>query len=159
MKKILFLIPYFLFSLHLKAQTIANFCVAVTCPQSIQLPLDSIIINSVVSPPNGDTISSYTWKVTGVGGTLSTPTSSSTWVKNINNPGTYTFSLTVATKHGVTMTNPGSVVTVFPATVSCPPIPPVRTIQTIQVVIDGLLINIPIKGSLITYSDGSTQQN
>jgi len=158
MKKLLFLISFVILTICVSGQSSGSaMCVSVNCPEITQLPVDSALIFGNVTVPVGDTLSTLKWIVTGgTGVTLSTPTTSQTWVKGLNTPGIYTFSLTATTKHGNVMTNLNSQVTVIAAV---PPPPPPRAVTSIQIMIDGVLVTIPLKGSLLTYGDGSTQQN
>jgi len=122
-----------------EGQTTAGFCVQVNCPITIQLPLNSaqLLGSATVS---GDTVTGYKWVVTGLGGTLTTPTAASTSVTGLNTPGTYSFSLTVTTKHGSVMTNPGSMVTVLAA---APVIPPPPVVTGITITLFGQTFTIP----------------
>jgi hypothetical protein len=137
-----------------KGQTVSGFCVQVNCPITIQLPLNSaqLLGSATVS---GDTVTAYKWVVTGPGGVLSTPTSASTSVTGLSTPGTYSFSLTVSTKHGSVMTNPGSVVTVLAA----PVIPAAPVITGISVMLFGQTFTIPTgQGTVISFLyNGVTQ--
>jgi hypothetical protein len=122
-----------------KGQTTAGFCVQVNCPITIQLPISSaqLLGSATVT---GDTVTGYKWAITGLGGTLTTPTAASTTVTGLNSPGTYSFALTVTTKHGSVMTNPGSVVTVLAA---APVIPPPPVITGITITLFGQTFTIP----------------
>lgn len=157
MKKLILIFFAVILTVCLKAQSAASvFCVSINCPITIQLPVDSALIFGMANVPTGDTLSTYKWMVTGPAATLSTPASSQTMVKGLNTPGIYTFSLTVTTIHGAVLSNNNSQVIVLPAI--APP-PPPRTVTSIQILVDGVMITIPLKGSLVGYSDGSSQQN
>jgi hypothetical protein len=137
-----------------KGQTSAGFCVQVNCPITIQLPLNSaqLLGSATVS---GDTVTAYKWVVTGAGGTLLTPAAASTSVTGLNSPGIYSFALTVSTKHGSVMTNPGSVVTVLAA----PVVPPPPVITGITFPFLGQTFTIPAgQGTKITFTYNGTTQ-
>lgn len=147
MKKLFFLAAIFC-TISARSQSSSVFCVQTNCPITIQLPVDSALIFGTATLA-GDTISSYQWKVTGTGGTLSTPASSQSWVKGLNTAGTYTFSLTATTKHGAILTNAGSAVTVLAA---IPPTPIPRTVVSVV----WKLVNGVWTASFL-FSDGTTQ--
>ncbi|MBL7743699.1 MAG: heparin lyase I family protein [Chitinophagaceae bacterium] len=82
--------------------------------QTITLPLNSITLTGVASDPDG-TIVSYLWtKVSGSGGTITTPASAITTVTGLTT-GSYAFNLKVTDNSGATANQTASV-TVNPAT-------------------------------------------
>lgn len=87
---------------------------------------------------------------------FTTSLSATQWV-NITNmtAGTYLFQVTGKDNGGGIVTAIDSLI-VSPAT-TCPVIPPARTAVSIQITINGSLITIPLAGTKITYSDGTTQ--
>jgi len=69
--------------------------------QTITLPVSSVTLSGTASDPDGS-IASYAWsKVSGTGGTISSPSSASTAVTGLT-AGSYTFKLTVTDNKGAT---------------------------------------------------------
>ncbi|MBC7947767.1 MAG: PKD domain-containing protein [Chitinophagaceae bacterium] len=69
--------------------------------QSITLPNNSVTLTGNASDPDG-AIASYAWtKVSGSGGTISSPSTATTEITGLT-AGTYVFSLTVTDNHGAT---------------------------------------------------------
>jgi Polysaccharide lyase/PKD domain len=81
--------------------------------KTITLPVSSVTLTGTASDPDG-TIASYLWtKVSGTGGTITTPSAASTTITGLT-AGTYVFSLKVTDNAGATATD-NVTVTVNPA--------------------------------------------
>lgn len=78
---------------------------------------------------------------------------SSFWLQGLA-PGNYVFKATGKSASGGTAF--GTVaLTVLPDRV-CPVIPPIRSVTGISFTINGILFNLPMQGTKVTYNDGST---
>lgn len=119
-------------------------------PQTITLPVSQVTLSGSASDPDG-TVASYLWtKVSGTGGTITTPNSATTTVTGLTE-GTYVFSLTATDNLGLTAS--GIVqITVEPAIppVNMPPVVNAGSAQSITLPIS----QVTLTGSA-TDSDGS----
>jgi hypothetical protein len=112
--------------------------------KTITLPANSVSLTGTASDPDG-TIASYLWtKVSGTGGTITTPAAASTTVAGLT-AGTYVFSLTATDNAGSTATD-NVTVTVNPAT----------TINQAPVVNAGPAQTITLPLSSVTLSGSAT---
>jgi hypothetical protein len=161
MKKLLVLLSIVALGLHTQAQSV---CLSTLClPVQVHAG-DSALIGaimqsdtlvkgisySLVSGPNVPTFATDK-------GTYFTQTKAqyNSVVKNLV-VGTYSILVTGTDASGVTKTGQEFII-VSPAVAACPPIPTPRTAVSAQVTINGVLITIPLKGTPIQYSDGTTQ--
>lgn len=146
MKKLIFFVAFLSLVGISRAQTSAVYCVQVNCPITITAPTDSALIFSATTL-SGDTVAAYQWKqISGpTTAILVTPAASQTVVRKLS-PGTYTFSLTVTTKHGA----------VLPSTMDQVSVAPQPAAPRTVVKISFQLINGVWTPSIV-YSDGSTQ--
>lgn len=155
MKKIIFLICL-VASISAKSQSVSGICAKINCPITLIPPLDSAQITCVPQLSNPlDSVISFKWVATGSAGTISTPSAATTWVKGLTTPGTYTFSVTFATKFGNIYTATGDAIIVLPPPVV--PSPPVVT--GVSITLFGQTFTVPSgQGSTITISYNGTTQ-
>lgn len=127
---------------------------------------DSVCMSAVLT--SNKTVSNIVWAQT-AGPAIKIPPSaptygngnataiSSFWLQGVA-PGTYVFKATGTTISGsIAYAIDSLVVVADPPKLVCPVIPPQRVATSLQIVINGQLITIPLAGTKIVYSDGSTQ--
>lgn len=124
---------------------------------SITLPLDSTILNGTGSSDIDGAVDLYSWvKLTGPSTfSISTPTASSTWIKNLIE-GVYTFELTVTDNEGATDKDTVQVTVNASPPANIPPIAFAGNNQNVQlptssVTLDGSASNDP-DGTITTYA-------
>lgn len=162
MKKLL-IIPLIFLACLVQAQSITGVCLSPLCRAQKALTTDTgrlaaqmavtgttdtykSITFSQASGPNTSVISGYStvWN-TGLQANV---------YANVTGtiPGTYIYKITGTTTSGTTLTAYDSLIVSAPA--ACP-LP--RNVSAIQISINGQLFTIPLTGTKITYSDGTTQ--
>lgn len=131
--------------------------------QTVTLPIPGV--NLVGSVTAGDTAKvTQTWgQVSGPNTATITNGGQTAAIASGLVAGSYVFRLTATSKNGLSASATATVVVnpapapVCPTCPTCPVIPAARTVTGIQITINGLLITIPLAGTKITYSDGTTQ--
>jgi len=121
--------------------------------QTITLPTSSVTLNGSGSDPDGS-IASYLWtKVSGNGGTITSPTSASTTVTGLS-AGTYTFRLTVTDNQGATASD-DVVITVNNSQANTPPTVNAGPDQTITLPTSSVTLSgsgSDPDGNIVSYS-------
>lgn len=105
---------------------------ATTGNQTITLPASSVSVNGLGSSPGSGTIVSYAWaKITGTGGSITSPTSVSTTITGLS-AGVYVYQLTVTNSFGLTSSTTLTITVLAAPPVNNPPLVNPGSNQTID---------------------------